>query len=364
MRRILIVTLVVAAVGGCSGEIGGPASPAWNGAGSANSGASSPASAVSNGSVNAPSNGSAAGGASGGPGSNGGPSGSGVDAGTGVGSSASGSSGGATGSTGGLPCDVQQLLATQCQSCHSSPPLAPAPMPLVTLANLMAPALADMTKNYAQMSVSRMQNPTLPMPPAPAARATAAQIATLQNWIAAGYPTGTCGVAAGGASVDGGTAAAGGGTAAAGGDAGSAPASPYNTPAVCTSMVSSTGSESATMRPGEACISCHSRGEGPAFKIAGTLYPSAHEPDDCHGVNGTTQGATVVIVDGSGATTTLTPNAVGNFSFSGALATPFQAKVVQGGKERIMVTPQTSGDCNSCHTETGANGAPGRIMLP
>jgi predicted CXXCH cytochrome family protein len=24
----------------------------------------------------------------------------------------------------------------------------------------------------------------------------------------------------------------------------------------------------------------------------------------------------------------------------------------------------TAGDCNSCHTEQGANGAPGRIMAP
>jgi predicted CXXCH cytochrome family protein len=25
---------------------------------------------------------------------------------------------------------------------------------------------------------------------------------------------------------------------------------------------------------------------------------------------------------------------------------------------------QTTGDCNSCHTQSGANGAPGRILLP
>ena len=215
-----------------------------------------------------------------------------------------------------------------------------------------------MTKNYAQMSLSRMQNTAAPMPPAPAAHATAAQIATLQNWIAAGYPMGSCGVPSAGGSADGGSAGSGGP------DAGAASASPYATPVVCTSMASSTGSEGATMRPGEACVACHSRGEGPRFQIAGTLYPTAHEPDDCHGVNGSTDGATVVIIDSTGATITLTPNAVGNFSSNGNISTPFQAKVVQGGKERIMVTPQTSGDCNSCHTETGANGAPGRIMLP
>jgi len=29
-----------------------------------------------------------------------------------------------------------------------------------------------------------------------------------------------------------------------------------------------------------------------------------------------------------------------------------------------MLTPLMTGDCNSCHTETGTNNAPGRIMLP
>jgi predicted CXXCH cytochrome family protein len=29
-----------------------------------------------------------------------------------------------------------------------------------------------------------------------------------------------------------------------------------------------------------------------------------------------------------------------------------------------MMTPQETGDCNSCHTEQGRNGAPGRILLP
>jgi mono/diheme cytochrome c family protein len=29
-----------------------------------------------------------------------------------------------------------------------------------------------------------------------------------------------------------------------------------------------------------------------------------------------------------------------------------------------MGAKQTIGDCNSCHTPTGANGAPGRIAAP
>ena len=46
------------------------------------------------------------------------------------------------------------------------------------------------------------------------------------------------------------------------------------------------------------------------------------------------------------------------------LALPYRAKVVVGGRERVMLTPQTNGDCNACHTQAGAEGAPGRIIVP
>jgi hypothetical protein len=72
----------------------------------------------------------------------------------------------------------------------------------------------------------------------------------------------------------------------------------------------------------------------------------------------------VVITGFDGQTLTLTPNAAGNFSFEGSVALPFQAKVVYMGRERMMGTPQSSGDCNGCHTQSGTNGSPGRILLP
>jgi hypothetical protein len=46
------------------------------------------------------------------------------------------------------------------------------------------------------------------------------------------------------------------------------------------------------------------------------------------------------------------------------VAKPFQAKITYMGRERVMATAQTSGDCNSCHTQAGAMSAPGRIILP
>jgi hypothetical protein len=48
----------------------------------------------------------------------------------------SGSGGGEQGA--GLPCEIQALLATHCQSCHGSPPAAP--MPLLTYEDLAASA--------------------------------------------------------------------------------------------------------------------------------------------------------------------------------------------------------------------------------
>jgi hypothetical protein len=99
---------------------------------------------------------------------------------------------------------------------------------------------------------------------------------------------------------------------------------------------------------------------GPKYAIAGTAYPSAHEPNDCNGVS----GGQIVITDANGQTITLATNSVGNFFYQGTIALPYHAKVVQNGAERVMASTATSGDCNSCHTPDGTGGAPGRIMLP
>lgn len=115
------------------------------------------------------------------------------------------------------------------------------------------------------------------------------------------------------------------------------------------------------MHPGRACISCHEQAGGPQLTIAGTVYPTAHEPDDCDGVAGSVQ---VVITDADGATQTLRVNSAGNFYSAAAVAMPFHAKVVSGGQERAMSAAQTTGDCNGCHTVDGASSAPGRIMAP
>jgi hypothetical protein len=250
------------------------------------------------------------------------------------------------GPSGSLPCDVQTLLVQRCDSCHGSTPSGGAPRSLVTYANLTStdPATPSMTE--AQVALQRMQNTTSPMPPSPASPATSSEIATLQNWINAGYPSGSCS-----------------------GDAGVPGNDPLNAAPTCTSKTTWTRgtSGSASMEPGQACIGCHARsgGEAPTFVIAGTLYPTGHEPDNCNGASGSTTGAKIVVTGNNGTTVTLTPNGVGNFYSSTSLPGPYKAKVVSSsGVERVMSGTASTGDCNSCHTQSGSNSAPGRITLP
>ncbi len=140
---------------------------------------------------------------------------------------------------------------------------------------------------------------------------------------------------------------------------------PLNATAVCTSNSFWMRGENDRMRPGEACIACHtSEGEGPRYAIAGTLFPTGHEPDDCNGLPGDPGGLKVIITDANGQEHELSPNSVGNFFLSGNLATPYTAKVVSNAGERLMLTPQQDGDCNKCHTAEGTSGAPGRVVVP
>ena len=107
--------------------------------------------------------------------------------------------------------------------------------------------------------------------------------------------------------------------------------------------------------------------DGPTTTLGGTLFPTAHEPIDC---NGTSAGgaAVVQITDAAGQVFSLPVNQAGNFYLlaggSPAITMPYRAKIIANGKERAMSAAQSTGDCNSCHTEAGTNGAPGRIMAP
>jgi cytochrome c553 len=249
--------------------------------------------------------------------------------------------GGAVGTAGfditGLPCDVAEMLAASCASCHGATPSGGAPNALTTYEQLMAPSMSAPSLSVAELSLQRMKDTKSPMPPTGSA---AADIAVLEGWLNRGAARGTCTTAVGGGAL-------------------------YNGPLVCTSGTYWTRGNrgSSSMHPGSACVSCHSQGEDGPRGIAGTVYPTAHEPDDCNGTPGST-GVSVVITGADGAVTTLKVNSAGNFYSNRAVALPYRAKVVSGTKTREMTTPQTELDCNSCHTAGGASGAPGRIIAP
>jgi hypothetical protein len=130
------------------------------------------------------------------------------------------------------------------------------------------------------------------------------------------------------------------------------------------------------MYPGRDCIACHDaeRREDPDdddipdLVVGGTVYPTGHEPNDCFGVSG---GDLRVVIQSvaDGRSVTLTPSGSGNFSLRRGAAPPgfeppFSVKLVDGQRERIMPVPATSGSCNGCHTQSGAMGAPGRVVAP
>lgn len=147
---------------------------------------------------------------------------------------------------------------------------------------------------------------------------------------------------------------------------------PFMVPPRCTSGATRdlNESEGPEMAPGRACNTCHAdenaasgEGDAPIFAFAGTVFPTAHEPDDCIGSD--SAGALVVVTDSAGQTFTAAVNRSGNFLLEQDLfVRPYRAKLIFQGREREMTSAQSSGDCNSCHTATGANGAPGRIVLP
>jgi hypothetical protein len=134
--------------------------------------------------------------------------------------------------------------------------------------------------------------------------------------------------------------------------------------------------ESPQMNPGFACKSCHAgqnfNGQTPGGLSSpknvrffmGTAYASSHEVDGCKS-NAVPADAVVDILDSNDTVQERMPvNAAGNFHSSKSTAgfpLPYRARIVANGKTVAMATPQMEGDCNTCHTATGMNGAPGRI---
>jgi hypothetical protein len=313
-----------------------------------------------------------------------------------------GPAGGGSGNDGGspapdgLPCDVASLLATRCLSCHGSVPLPGIPVSLATHADLVMRSRAFPDQSLAQRALARVQLGTMP----PGGGLTPAEVQLLATWVQGGAQPGTCGSSAldagqAGAPVDASIndAAPAGGDAAPAVDAaqhdtgaaqppeaGAAEAGTEPDPAdggtpSDASTVDGGGAAgcssgqrwdggvrgSALMTPGQPCLSCHAA-TAPLFSFAGTVFSDADEPDDCFGAVG--NGVTVVIEGANGQRLALTPNAAGNFIAAASVPRPYTVEVHYQGRVRTKTQPQTSGDCNGCHTAPGAGGAAGRITLP
>jgi hypothetical protein len=224
---------------------------------------------------------------------------------------------------------------------------------LLTRADLLAISPRDSVSTEAARSLARMRDTTSPMPPG--GGLTAAQIDVFANWVAAGLPEGSC------APIDAGV-----------------PEPTCTAGSFLPRPTATDPHDGRTMAPGLACISCHSgqdfQGQNPGglmsapdevYQFMGTVFRSPWEQDLCAPSLGVT--ARVEILDPNGAIfATLPVNSGGNFFGSGVGARPatFTARVVTAAGARTMTTPQTNGDCNTCHTVLGAGGALGRIYLP
>jgi hypothetical protein len=141
----------------------------------------------------------------------GGAAGGGATGGAGGGEAAGGAA------SGGLPCEVNALLVARCQQCHSNPPVFGAPMPLVTRADLLAPAPTDATTTVGARSVVRVHDDVKPMPQPPNPRASEAEVAALEAWVSAGMPASSEGCNGAGGAGGAGAAGSAGASGAAGG---------------------------------------------------------------------------------------------------------------------------------------------------
>lgn len=240
-----------------------------------------------------------------------------------------------------LPCEVRDFLAARCMNCHGATPTAGAPS-LNSWAALSASSATHPGQTQAQRSLARVMDPASPMPPG--APLAAADYAAFAAWVNAGAPQGMCSVAS-----DGGM-------------------DPFAVPPQCSSarMWTRGNRGSQDMNPGQACIACHQTDpEAPFFSIAGTVYRTGHEPDNCYGGAATGAGTPVVeITDSAGQVIMLNVLGSGNFGTQRRITPPYRARVLLNGNAIAMATPQTNGDCNLCHTQSGTMGAPGRIILP
>jgi mono/diheme cytochrome c family protein len=104
----------------------------------------------------------------------------------------------------GLPCDVDKVLKTRCQTCHSSETQYGASAPLVTYEDLQknGPG-ASSGKKVLELVSARIHDAGRPMPPTPNPLLSDADAKTLDAWIAGGAKPSTESCTSGRADPDG-----------------------------------------------------------------------------------------------------------------------------------------------------------------
>jgi hypothetical protein len=87
---------------------------------------------------------------------------------------------------GGIPCDVLDVLRSECLECHGDPLAFGAPMPLLDVDDLQMPALSDPTRQVHELVAERLVDEAAPMPPGATIEASDRDV--LLDWVAAGAP--------------------------------------------------------------------------------------------------------------------------------------------------------------------------------
>lgn len=91
----------------------------------------------------------------------------------------------------GLPCNVKEFLAMNCQRCHGAE--AKNGTPLLSRDNLLAVAKKDPNATVVQRALLRMVETEKPMPPAGKGdRVSEANLEMFTAWVDEGMPAGHC----------------------------------------------------------------------------------------------------------------------------------------------------------------------------
>lgn len=118
----------------------------------------------------------------------------------------------------------------------------------------------------------------------------------------------------------------------------------------CGEVASSPGS--ASHRPGDPCLSCHSIGGSaePTLSVAGTVIRTSVSARS-EGVS----GVTIAVVDASGRSLELVTDDAGNFYTDEPVSAPLRASIDSQAATIHMPVDAPSANCNTCHRSPGAN---------